>query len=201
MASRSSRILNNLSIGIRVVAAFHLLQTSVFETSPTSGLSMLPTLRTIGDNVFVNKLNYSRGRDIKTGDVVIAWKPTNCKSRICKRVAGMPGDIVYSNAMPKYSTIAADGIPFEAVVGPENPRTGKYIRVPEGHVWLLGDNAAASLDSRDYGPVPMALVIGKVSFASFWGPWDFFPSLPRRLRSNVTASSMTVDEYLSKDAT
>jgi inner membrane protease subunit 1 len=41
--------------------------------------------------------------------------------------------------------------------------------VPEGHCWLLGDNLPASRDSRAYGPVPLALVKGKV-VARVW-PW------------------------------
>jgi hypothetical protein len=40
--------------------------------------------------------------------------------------------------------------------------SGECLVVPKGHVWLEGDNSLCSLDSRDYGPVPMALVNGKV---------------------------------------
>lgn len=36
------------------------------------------------------------------------------------------------------------------------------MQVPEGHIWLQGDNLTASLDSRQYGPVPLALVRGRV---------------------------------------
>lgn len=35
-------------------------------------------------------------------------------------------------------------------------------QVPEGHCWLLGDNMPESRDSREYGPVPLALIRGKV---------------------------------------
>ena len=35
-------------------------------------------------------------------------------------------------------------------------------KVPEGHCWLAGDNIPDSRDSRDYGPVPLALIKGKV---------------------------------------
>lgn len=36
------------------------------------------------------------------------------------------------------------------------------LQVPEGHCWLLGDNLEESRDSRTYGPVPLALIRGKV---------------------------------------
>lgn len=38
----------------------------------------------------------------------------------------------------------------------------EYIKVPQGHLWIVGDNLAHSTDSRHYGPVPMGLVKGKV---------------------------------------
>lgn len=37
------------------------------------------------------------------------------------------------------------------------------IEVPEGRVWVLGDNPAASYDSRYYGPLPISLVEGRVA--------------------------------------
>lgn len=39
-----------------------------------------------------------------------------------------------------------------------------FFQVPKGHVWLQGDNQFVSRDSREYGPVPAALVKGKVVF-------------------------------------
>ena len=36
------------------------------------------------------------------------------------------------------------------------------LQVPAGHIWIQGDNLPASLDSRQYGPVPLALVRGRV---------------------------------------
>ena len=38
------------------------------------------------------------------------------------------------------------------------------MQVPKGHVWLQGDNAYNSTDSRHYGPVPYALIQGKVFY-------------------------------------
>ena len=42
--------------------------------------------------------------------------------------------------------------------------------MPDGHCWLLGDNLPDSRDSRVYGPVPLALIKGKV-IARLW-PWS-----------------------------
>lgn len=43
------------------------------------------------------------------------------------------------------------------------------MKVPDGHVWLVGDNLPWSRDSREYGPVPMGLIVGKV-LAKAWPP-------------------------------
>jgi inner membrane protease subunit 1 len=43
-------------------------------------------------------------------------------------------------------------------------------QVPEGHCWVIGDNMAASRDSRHFGPMPMALIQGK-AFARVF-PWS-----------------------------
>lgn len=40
----------------------------------------------------------------------------------------------------------------------------EMIKVPEGHIWIEGDNQAWSKDSRDFGPIPLALVISRSSW-------------------------------------
>lgn len=40
-------------------------------------------------------------------------------------------------------------------------------QVPEGHCWIIGDNLGASRDSRFYGPLPLAMIKGKV-IARVW---------------------------------
>lgn len=64
-------------------------------------------------------------------------KPNDPKVLVCKRVKAVYGDTV---------------------------RTGYFstLTIPRGHVWLEGDNTQHSIDSREYGPIPMGLVIGRV---------------------------------------
>ena len=69
-----------------------------------------------------------------------------------KRVVGLPGDFVVRNLGE-----------VEKEEGERVERGGNMmIQVPEGHCWLLGDNLSESRDSRTYGPLPMALIKGKV---------------------------------------
>lgn len=76
------------------------------------------------------------------GDVVVANHP-NRPGTICKRVAGLPGDRIILK------------------------RTGRLETVPNGHVWLEGDNAYKSNDSRHYGAIPLALLQGR-AIARIW---------------------------------
>ena len=40
----------------------------------------------------------------------------------------------------------------------------RSVYVPIGRVWLEGDNASQSFDSRNYGPIPQALLVGRVTY-------------------------------------
>lgn len=52
---------------------------------------------------------------------------------------------------------SGDVITFETDYG-----SIRRFQIPEGHVWLQGDNTKNSHDSRNYGPVPLGLLYGKV---------------------------------------
>lgn len=75
---------------------------------------------------------------LSIGDVVVLQHP-NRKGTICKRVVGLPGD-----------TVLRPG------------RKGGLLVIPDGHLWVEGDNPSNSSDSRTYGTIPMALLRGRV---------------------------------------
>ena len=75
---------------------------------------------------------------LQRGDVIILYHPSK-EATICKRIIGMPGDRI----------VRTDGDP-------------RHLVVPPGHLWIEGDNARNSLDSRSYGTVSASLVIGTV---------------------------------------
>lgn len=99
---------------------------------------MVPTMAVRGDRFYISS-SYRRGRDVKVGDLVSFKHPLAEGVEAIKRVLGMPGDYVC-----------------------KGEKGGKMIQVPEGHCWLMGDNLPESRDSRLYGPVPLALLKGKV---------------------------------------
>lgn len=66
-----------------------------------------------------------------------------------------------------------------------------YIQIPEGHCWVEGDNLPDSRDSREYGPVPLALVKGKV-IAKVW-PLGEMKWIPNGLVAASRNNNVDVD--------
>lgn len=106
---------------------------------------MSPTFEPSGETVLESILPYRLfPHTLARGELVTLRSPRNPNRVICKRVIGLPGDTVCTDP----SGLKAP--PMEHVV------------VPKGHVWIAGDNASCSLDSRDYGPVSMGLIRGRI---------------------------------------
>ncbi|KAI5898728.1 LexA/Signal peptidase [Schizophyllum commune H4-8] len=110
-----------------------------------AGPSMLPTFDHTGEVVIESRLGapYDR-RTLARGELVSFYSPLDPMRLVCKRVLGLPGDVVCVDPSGKYAP------------------SDEHVVVPEGHVWLAGDNLAWSRDSRVYGPVPMSLIAGKI---------------------------------------
>lgn len=106
---------------------------------------MLPTISAEGELVLDNKLVCRLFPErLSRGDIVTFVSPLDPERVVCKRILGLPGD-----------TICVDP------TGEKAPST-EHVIVPAGHFWAGGDNAAWSRDSRDYGPVPIALMKGRL---------------------------------------
>jgi signal peptidase I len=129
------------------------------------GSSMEPTFHN-GDYVIVNRLTYQWG-EIQRGDVVVFPYPLSPEEDYIKRVIGLPGDRVaiyggnvYVNGQrieePYISSAPANDV-AETVV-------------PEGYVYVLGDNRNASSDSRSWGPLEIEAILGKAVFRYY--PFD-----------------------------
>ncbi|KAL2821511.1 peptidase S24/S26A/S26B/S26C [Aspergillus granulosus] len=122
-----------------------LLWENYVSLELSSGPSMYPTINTRGDYLLTLK-NYKYGRGIEVGDVVRFHHPYFLGLHGGKRVLGLPGDFVSRED------------PLDSAVGGK----GEMIRVPEGHVYVVGDNLPWSRDSRTFGPLPMGLINGKI---------------------------------------
>ncbi|KAJ4150090.1 hypothetical protein LMH87_010856 [Akanthomyces muscarius] len=144
MASRFlSRPGVRLSLGMtKLWFAWHLFATHGFQVGPADGPSMLPTFSTYGDWIGTDK-RYRLGRGVRVGDLVLYQMPFARYDMGVKRVVGLPGDYV-------------------SVGTPGQQGEESMIQIPDGHCWVVGDNLVASRDSRTFGPLPLALIQGKV---------------------------------------
>jgi len=167
------------------LALYYTISAYGFSVTTCIGPSMEPTFNTAGDVVLVDKFSYSvLGKRYESGDVVIAICPYDSEKTVCKRVAGTEGEVIVSEFKGRRLQIA----------------------VPEGHVWLLGDNASNSTDSRYYGHVPEALLRGKVvvklskPFGQIIGPTiPIQAALPSKSSNDTKDSNLLFDRVLGND--
>ena len=144
----------------QLLLILHAFSTYVIELSSTTGPSMWPTLAAHGEWLAISK-SYRRGRGINVGDMVDFMHPLVPGAGAVKRVVGMPGDFVVVDHVKDDMTTYEEGS-MKQILLPPLVMEKRMMQIPEGHCWLLGDNATESRDSRTYGPIPLALIRGKV---------------------------------------
>lgn len=119
-------------------------------------ISMMPTLKE-GELALVYKMAYEWGKP-KRGDIVIFPHNTSfTKEDYVKRVIGLPGDSVEIKAGELYINGAKINEPYVA----EPMRYEGTWQVPPNNLFVLGDNRNHSLDSHDWGYVPLDIVVGR----------------------------------------
>lgn len=126
---------------------------------------MLPTFEVIGD-YFVIARQYRRGRGVEVGDIITFDSVVHPAEKVIKRVLGLPGDYVMLDTPGVGSERMVQVCCLVTCMGRRRVNDGQ---VPEGHCWVVGDNLPYSRDSRLFGPLPMALIRGKVIAKIF--PW------------------------------
>ncbi len=147
---------------IALVLAF-LIRTFVFESFQVQGYSMLPTLHN-NDRVLVNKLAFDIGKP-KTGEIVVFQSPVNPKQDWIKRVIATPGETVSIKNSVVYINGKKYPEPFL-----KYRHVAKYyppVKVPPGHIFVLGDNRPISYDSRYFGMLSESRIRGQ-AFLIWW---------------------------------
>ena len=140
--------------------------------------SMIPTLM-IGDRIFVDKITY-RFREPHRGEIIVFRYPLDRKKDFVKRLVGFGGESLEIRDGQLYVNDRKLEEPAlfsqRFYYNRDDWKYGKHyqkILIPEGYLFLLGDNSAASSDSRNWGFVPRKDVIGRVVL--IWWP-------PQRIR-------------------
>lgn len=176
---KRSRVLKEFwlwsKIILAVIVVVFLVRTFLFTNYVVYGQSMMPTIRD-GERVIVNKIGYDFFEP-KRFDLVI-FHATETSDYV-KRVIGLPGDHIKYEEDVLYVNGEALEEAFLEEFRERHPGTltrdftlegltGTDV-VPEGTIFVLGDNRLNSLDSRHIGFVDMEQIVGEANF-SYWPP-------------------------------
>lgn len=170
------------AIVVALIVSF-FIRKYLFTSYIVQGESMMPTLMD-GNGIIVNKIDYHFSTP-EHGDIIVFHYP-NAEDFV-KRVIGLPGDTIvykddqlYRNGkkvpepyLDAYKKEIKDGKPLTADFTLEENRGTE--KVPEGKLWVMGDNRRVSTDSRMFGFIDIGDVVGKVSFRYYpFGQTEYF---------------------------
>ena len=164
---------------ILTLIIFFLIQT-VIRNFRVVGTSMVDNLHN-GQYLIIDKLSYSpwiteylNMGGPQRGDVIVFEPPNRPGEDYVKRIIGLPGETVEIVR----GQVLINGEPLEETF---QPRAGTYSMppqvVPEGQVFVLGDNRNNSNDSHNWGALPLENIVGR-AWISYWPP-DQWGTIPR----------------------
>jgi signal peptidase I len=161
-----------LAIKQWVVNPYRIPSSSMEPTLHCAGGGLGCTAR-FSDRVLANRFIY-RFTDPDRGDIVVFETPRDARSQcgaggtFVKRIVALPGETwemrsghVYINGRRLQEPYVQEDRLDSDTRPPE--------KIPRDSYWVMGDNRSQSCDSRVWGPLPEANLIGKV-FAIYWPP-------------------------------
>jgi signal peptidase I len=185
---RKKHIVREYAESIIIAALLALvIRTFIVQAFKIPSGSMEDTLA-IGDHILVNKFLYGtkipftdkkilKIRDPRRGDVVVFEYPEDPSKDFIKRVIGTPGDEVEVRNKKVFVNGKIYENPHEIhkeqgiIPKEQNPRDNfGPIKVPEGALFVMGDNRDRSYDSRFWGYVKYDKIKG-LAFIKYWS-WD-----------------------------
>ncbi len=169
------------------------IRTFIVQAFKIPSGSMLPTLQ-IGDHLLVNKFLYGiripivgtrllSFREPARDDVIVFIYPQDRTKDFIKRIKAVGGDtievknkVVYINGEAVEDPNGSYDKTPERMARAPRDNYGPFT-VPEGEVFVMGDNRDHSHDSRFWGTVPITDILGK-AFILYWS-WDSKEFRPR----------------------
>jgi signal peptidase I len=190
----SRRLVETIAIVAVALGLAIAIQAFLVKPFRIPSESMVPTLE-VGQRVLVDRVTQKFGAEYHRGDVLVFTPPSGADTNSCgvpevpgrgcpestedhsdtnfiKRVVGVGGDRiairgghVYLNGRRQRESFAN----LSACTQNDECDLPREITVPQGQLYMMGDNRGASADSRVWGPVREDWVIGQ-AFATYWPP-------------------------------
>lgn len=152
-------LLETVGLAVILFLAINTLSARV----RVDGFSMLPTLQD-GEFVLVNKIAYRVGAPAR-GDIIVFRSKTVADLDLVKRVIGLPGDTLEV----RNGKVMLNGQVLSEVYINAAPNYSGTWKVPDGYLFVLGDNRNDSSDSHQWGYLPLQNIIGK-GLLIYWPP-------------------------------
>ena len=149
----------SLVVAVALALAVH---TWVGQLVTVSGPSMQPGLHD-DERVLVGKVEYYF-RQPRLGDIVLTRFPDDTENHYIKRVIGVAGDHIAITGGVLF--INGKQVTEPYILEPMRADTEELV-VPEGHVFVLGDNRNNSEDSRIVGSLPLSYIEGR-AYSVLW---------------------------------
>lgn len=155
-----------VTILVAFVLVFGVVRPFVVAAYKIPSRSMVPTLE-VGDRILANKFVYDFFEPERGDIVVFESVDENDDQTLIKRVVGVAGDKIRVRRGSLYVNGELQEEPYLNEHRQTPQDTYGPITVPEGNIFVMGDNRDNSADSRVFGPLPLENVEGE-AFMRFW---------------------------------
>jgi signal peptidase I len=184
-------IMDILETVVFIGSLFIVVYLFILQPNQVKGASMDPTFAT-GDYIFTSKVTYKL-REPERGDIVVFRSPRNPDIEYIKRIIGLPGDSILIQDTQVY--VNGEVLVEDYLAAPTNTWEGGFVEngvpviVPDGELFVMGDNRPRSSDSREFGTIPLSSIVGQVFYRYFppkkMGTLD--NPLPADIRSDASS--------------
>lgn len=196
-------VMDILETVVFIGSLFIVLYLFILQPNQVKGASMEPSFYS-GEYILTSKVTY-KFRPLHRGDVIVFRSLQNQNIDYIKRIIGLPGDTVnirsgdifVNNQLIQENYIAARTNVWERGFSKDDVP----ITVPEGTMFVMGDNRPRSSDSREFGVVPIENIVGQVFYR-------YYPvtrmgiitnPLPKNLQANLTLPLINFGKQLAQN--
>lgn len=173
------------TIKFAIVAFVIVWPIRAFVAQPfiVSGSSMVPTFEN-SQYLIVDQISY-RFEDPKRGDVIVFRYPNDTSKFFIKRIIGLPGETIMIDGS-KVSITTKDGekVTLDEPYVENESKNSMKVETSETEYFVMGDNRAASSDSRYWGNLDKHYLVGKAFIRLL--PFDAFGVNPGHYDYNLS---------------